>query len=162
MVKKCLPSMSLTNDYLVCKNQNAVDIIISIKPKYVEKILNKEKLYEFRKVIFKEKNIRNIFIYASSPIKKIVAICEFERVIEGTPQKIWEICREYAGITEEEFFSYFSNREKAYSIKLKNIKKLHNYFDPYQYLENFRPPQSFMYADIKFILSFKQSSYVLH
>jgi len=138
------------------------DVIISIKPRYVEKILNKEKIYEFRKIVFKENNIRNIYIYASSPIKKIVAICEFEKIIEGTPEEVWEVCKDYAGISEQEFFSYFNNREKAYSIKLKNIQKLESGFDPYKLIKNFRPPQSFMYADINFILSVRQSSYSLH
>lgn len=40
-----------------------------IKPKYVEKILNKQKLIEFRKQIWKE-NVNGFFIYCFAPIKK--------------------------------------------------------------------------------------------
>ena len=47
-----------------------MDVLISIKPKYVKKIISKEKKYEFRKNIFK-KNVDTIIIYTTSPEKKI-------------------------------------------------------------------------------------------
>ncbi len=49
-----------------------MNVIFSIKPKYVERILSGEKKYEFRKRIWK-KQVDRVFIYASSPVKKIVA-----------------------------------------------------------------------------------------
>lgn len=44
-------------------------ILLSIKPKYVKKILNKEKIFELRKNFPKE-NIDEIYIYSSYPEKK--------------------------------------------------------------------------------------------
>ena len=35
-----------------------MDVLLSIKPKYVDAILKGEKKYEFRKIIFKNKNIK--------------------------------------------------------------------------------------------------------
>jgi len=47
-----------------------MNVLLSIKPKYVEKIVNGEKQYEFRKRIFRNKNVRKAFIYSTSPTKK--------------------------------------------------------------------------------------------
>jgi predicted transcriptional regulator len=56
-------------------------ILLSIKPKYVEKILAGEKIYELRRVIPNE-NIDIIFIYSSNPIKKIVGYASIDCILE--------------------------------------------------------------------------------
>ena len=122
-------------------------VIISIKPKYVEKILNKQKLIEFRKQIWKE-NVSGFFIYCSAPIKKIVAYVEIERIDEDTPHNLWRKYKEIGGINEKEFFEYFKNKAKAYGILMKNVHLIEP-ICPYQKLNNFHPPQSFMYLPDK-------------
>lgn len=46
-------------------------ILLSINPEYVEKIFSGTKKYEYRKNIFKNKEVKTILIYSTSPIKKI-------------------------------------------------------------------------------------------
>lgn len=46
-----------------------MSVLLSIKPKYIEKIKKGVKLYEFRRVIFKQ-DISEIYVYATAPIKK--------------------------------------------------------------------------------------------
>ena len=48
-----------------------MNVLLSIRPKYVEEIIKGNKRYEFRKSIFK-KNVEEVWIYATSPTKKIV------------------------------------------------------------------------------------------
>ena len=48
-----------------------MELLLSIRPEFVEKIISHEKKYEFRKRIFR-KNVDKIFIYSSSPEKKII------------------------------------------------------------------------------------------
>ena len=48
------------------------DVLLSIKPKYVREILDGTKQYEFRKQIFRDRSRETVFIYSSSPEKKIV------------------------------------------------------------------------------------------
>lgn len=50
-----------------------MNLLISIKPEFVNKILAHEKLYEFRKSIFKQ-NVEKIFIYSSYPVKRLLVI----------------------------------------------------------------------------------------
>jgi predicted transcriptional regulator len=40
-----------------------MDVLLSVKPKFVEKIISGTKRYEFRKIIFKENEINRIYIY---------------------------------------------------------------------------------------------------
>ena len=60
-------------------------IILSIHPSHIEKILSGEKLYEYRKRI--PTDIRHIVVYATAPIKMIVALIEIDSILKGKNQK---------------------------------------------------------------------------
>ncbi len=121
-----------------------MSVLLSIKPKYATAIIEGVKRYEFRLVIFKRK-IPSIYIYATSPVNKIVGLFEIDKIIKEHPQEIWNMCHEYAGISESEFFNYFGSLPVAYAIKIKNPDRFDCEIDPYSYIENFRPPRSFCY-----------------
>ena len=89
-------------------------IILSIHPCHIEKIFSGEKIYEFRKII--PSDIQNIVVYATSPIKKIVAVLEVDKVLTDTPESIWKQTNKHSGITKDFFMSYFSGKEKANPI----------------------------------------------
>ena len=120
-------------------------VLLSIKPKYVEKILCGTKKYEFRKIIFKNEDIREIVIYSSSPMKKIVGTCAIGSVIEDRPSVLWEMLKEGSGLYEEEFFSYFDGKERGYAIEIEDINKFERPVDPWKFEADFIPPQSFQY-----------------
>ena len=119
-------------------------VLLSIKPEFVKKIFSGEKRYEFRKVIFKSKDIKTVVIYASSPISKIVGELTIETIIKDSPEMIWGQTKDYAGITEDFFKRYFKGKNKAYAIEIKRCIK---YQRPIELNEIGvkRAPQSFMY-----------------
>ena len=120
-----------------------VTILLSIKPKFVEKILNGEKCFEYRKRI-PEHSIDKLIIYSSSPVCKVVGEAEIEKILFDTPENIWHITKYQSGIGSEFFFEYFKDKKVAYAYKLKNIKK---YFPPRK-LSDYglkTAPQSFSY-----------------
>lgn len=122
-------------------------IILSIHPCHIEKIFSGEKLYEYRK--FVPSDIQNIVVYATTPIKKIVAIIEVDKVLTDTPKSIWMQTQKHSGITKEFFMSYFNGKEKANAIKFKTICKL----DVPKSLSCMgiqNAPQSFIYIDDAF------------
>ncbi|MDD8572078.1 ASCH domain-containing protein, partial [Escherichia coli] len=47
-------------------------VLLSIKPEYAESILSGKKKYEFRKNIFRNKNVDTIVIYATMPVGKVI------------------------------------------------------------------------------------------
>ena len=118
-------------------------ILLSINPEYVEQIINKEKIYEFRKIKCK-RNIDNIVIYSTAPVSKVVAEAEVVDVLEDIPENLWKKTKDFSGITQEFFMNYYKNREMAIAYKLGEIKK----YDIPKSLEDFGvkfAPQSFIY-----------------
>jgi len=60
-------------------------VLLSIKPKFADRIMAGSKKFEFRKVIFRQPAIDEIVIYSSSPVKKIVGTCTIQSVVEHDP-----------------------------------------------------------------------------
>lgn len=123
-----------------------MSVLLSIKPKYVEQIENGSKLYEFRRVIFKQ-DIDEIYVYATAPIKQIVGKICIDEIIEDTPKNLWGNFKQNAGINKKDFFEYFSGKEKGYAIKIKDFISFEKPIDPYQENPKFVPPQSYAYLD---------------
>ena len=123
-----------------------MSVLLSIKPKYVEQIENGSKLYEFRRVIFKQ-DIDEIYVYATAPIKQIVGKICIDEIIEDTPKNLWYSFKHSAGIDKKDFFEYFNGKEKGYAIKIKDFVSFNEPIDPYQKNPNFVPPQSYAYLD---------------
>ena len=122
-----------------------MDVLLSIKPKFAESIINGRKKYEFRKNAFSQKNIDRVYIYSTTPIKKIVGIVRINNIIEDTPSNLWQQLKDDAGISEEEFFDYFKNRVVGFAFEIVEVEKFDKPLDPKILFPNFVPPQSFYY-----------------
>ncbi|MDP3104625.1 MAG: ASCH domain-containing protein [Candidatus Methanoperedens sp.] len=127
-----------------------MNVLLSVKPKYAEKIIEGKKKYEFRRAIFKKQNIEKVYIYSSSPVSKIVAAFEIEKILKDSPEKIWTLCQKYAGISKKDFFDYFKNSEMAFAIEIGYVDSFKEHIDPFKIIENFKPPQSFYYLPSTF------------
>lgn len=121
-----------------------IDVLMSIKTKYVDEIKTGSKKYEFRKRIFK-KDVRNIYIYETYPVKKIVAYFEYEGFLCDTPLNIWGKCKNDSGIDKEPFLKYFGESSLAFAIKINNLKLIDPPLDPKSVFSEFTAPQSYMY-----------------
>jgi predicted transcriptional regulator len=124
-----------------------MDVLLSIKPKYVKSIIEGDKRYEFRKTIFKNREINRIFIYSSSPVKKIVGTFEIGRILEDHPNDLWDTVKEFAGIDNRDFFAYFEGKSQAFAIEIQNLQRFSDPIDPYETMPGFVPPQSYCYVD---------------
>lgn len=138
-------------------SQHKRKVLLSIKPEYVKEIINGNKIYEFRKIVFDDINIEKVFIYATSPVKKIVADFEVGEIIAGTPEEIWQKCHLYAGIEERAYRNYFVDREKAFAILIKKLNVYKSPIDPYRVFNKFHPPQSYMFFDNQLESSLRES-----
>jgi len=63
-----------------------------------------------------------VFIYSSSPQKKIVACFRVGKIVEGHPDYLWELFWDVSGLNEEEFFDYFSDRDTGYAIRIDDLE----------------------------------------
>ncbi len=122
------------------------NMLISIKPEHIEKIFNGSKKYEYRKIRCKQ-DIDKIIIYSTYPIMKVVGEAKVEKILEDSPDRIWEKTKKYSGIDLNFYQKYFKDRSKAIAYKLTNIKK----YDSPKELSSYgikAAPQSFVYIQI--------------
>lgn len=122
-----------------------MNLLISIKPEFVNKIITNEKLYEFRKSIFR-KNVDKVFIYSTYPVKKIVGYFEVGEIICKSPHELWNLFSEVSGISKKDFFKYYANSNEGFAIKIDNLHVFDEFIDMNEY-DNFKAPQSFCYVE---------------
>ena len=124
-------------------------IILSIKPYFSNEIYDGNKPLELRKKIGKNFVINNkIYIYSSSPEKKITGHAVIKKIDKMTVLQIKHNVIQLACITENDFNEYYKGHEYGFVVWLKNIVK---YKKPLALNDlkkvGFTPPQSFCYVN---------------
>jgi predicted transcriptional regulator len=121
-----------------------MQVLLSIKPEFTDKIFEGSKKYEYRRTIFRDKDIKKVVVYASSPVSKVIGEFEIEQVLFDGLNDLWNKTKNYSGISKKYFLNYFANTNKGYAIKVKNYFK---YKTPVclQSKYGVLPPQSFLY-----------------
>jgi len=120
-------------------------VLLSIKPEFALKIFDGSKRYEFRRSIFKNRDINKVIVYASSPVGKIMGEFEIEDILHDELPILWSKTKNHSGTNEEKFRNYFSNKSKGYAIQIKNAER----YDEPMLLDSLgvsSAPQSFMYV----------------
>ncbi len=72
---------------------------MSIKPEFAFKIFDGEKKFEFRKVIFKNPDIRTVVVYASSPVQQVIGEFEIDDFTDSGPPAVFSIGALSVGIS---------------------------------------------------------------
>ena len=122
-------------------------LLLSIKPEYVEKILQGEKKFEYRKRLAKE-DVSYIYVYSTAPSMKVVASVHIEGHLSDSPTALWEKTKAAAGISRAKFRDYFRGCKTAYAYKLGKVEV----FESPKNLSDFGvavAPQSFVYIKIE-------------
>ncbi|MEW8646721.1 MAG: ASCH domain-containing protein [Candidatus Thiodiazotropha endolucinida] len=122
------------------------DILISIRPNFVEKILDGKKTVELRTRRANLQPGTRMWIYSTLPQGEICAMAHVEFVHTDSPDSIWEQFRDEIGITEHEFWDYVGNRDSVSAIKLASVDPVESGVT-LQYIQKklgaFSPPQFF-------------------
>ena len=118
---------------------------MSINPKPTEEILLGKKKYEYRKVKTK-KEINKIIIYETTPIKLVVGEVEVLDVIYDDVNNVWNLTKDYSGISKEDYYNYYKSSKKAVAYKLGKVTK---YDKPLKLIDlNIKnAPQSYIYLN---------------
>ncbi|MBR2510558.1 MAG: ASCH domain-containing protein [Alphaproteobacteria bacterium] len=118
-------------------------MLLSINPEYVDKILAQTKKFEYRKTRCRA-NVDTIIIYSTYPVMRVVGEVKVLEIIEDTTSIVWQKTKANSGITKRFFDSYYKGRDKAVAYRLGKIKR---YKKP-MLLSEFGlscAPQSFVY-----------------
>ena len=124
-------------------------VLLSIKPEFVERIFSGDKQFEFRRRIFKNRNVKRVVIYATAPISKVVGEFEIEEIIETDVSRLWEKTKKYSGIPRKHFVSYFKGLDKGYALRIGKTTIYENPLELKNDLKINHPPQFFIYLDDK-------------
>lgn len=120
-------------------------LLLSINPEHVENILNETKKFEFRKIRCKC-SVDLLVIYCTAPVKMVVGEAHIVRIIENSPEKIWNETKDGAGISKGFFDKYYSGRSTAVAYELGDVTR---YSEP-KLISDYGlrcPPQSFSYVE---------------
>ena len=121
-------------------------LLLSIKPKYVENILQGTKKFEYRKRLAKE-DVSVIYIYSTAPSMKVVASVQMIGRLSASPTTLWERTKSAAGISRAEYREYFHGCKMAHTYALGKVEV----FESEKELSDFGidiAPQSFAYIEI--------------
>ena len=127
-------------------------LLLSLKPRFADLVFQGLKTAELRRRIARSAVNRDVFVYVSSPVRKLRGGFRVEHVWEGSPESVWEQVSEFAKVDKGDFDSYYAERPIAYALKIA---------DPWQYdrpvsldrlrmrLKDFVVPQSWRYARLE-------------
>ncbi len=119
-------------------------VLLSIKPEFVKKIFFKSKQYEFRKVLFK-REVETVVVYSTMPVGRIVGEFTIANIHSDKPDVIWELTKEYSGISYQYYNEYFMDRKLAHAIEIGKLIKYEVEINPFLKFPDFVAPQSFRY-----------------
>lgn len=122
-------------------------VLLSIKPEFAEKILDGEKRFEFRKVLFKNPDVKTVVIYATLPVGKVLGEFDIDAIISAKPKRLWSLTSQFAGIPYRYFNEYFAGRDIGHAIKVQRVRRYKKPLNLNQVLISGIAPQSFCYLD---------------
>src|SRR6476469_11158549 len=124
-------------------------LLLSIRPEYANKIFDRTKTVELRRVRPRLLNKGDlVVIYDSSPEKAVLGSFKVDNIVEKPIADLWEEVEKIAGISHENFYDYYKGVKIGVGIFLKDI---HRFSQPVELhrlrnnLPNLKPPQSFRY-----------------
>lgn len=121
-----------------------MNIILSIKPKYAQMILNGTKTVEFRRVFPSMQHVDKVIIYESAPTKMIVGEFKIEDIKTQLPYITWGEFGSYSGIDYNEYSEYVKGSMYCHAILIKDVIR----YDTPKPLSDFgltRPPQNYRF-----------------
>ena len=122
-------------------------VLLSVKPRFAEAILAGEKVFEFRRALFRRDDIKTVVLYASSPTCKVVGEFTIDEILTLGLDALWRSTRSGGAIDREYFDQYFEGRSAGHALKVKNARRYRSPLCLRRDLGISHPPQSFCYID---------------
>jgi predicted transcriptional regulator len=123
-------------------------ILLSVQPKYVEKILAGEKKVELRRIRPRLQKGDLVIIYASSPVMAVLGSFMVDHVVTRHPSELWPAVEHFACISRKEFDTYYKGSRLAVAIfflKAQPVNKPLRLGEIRERWPEFHPPQGYRY-----------------
>ena len=105
---------------------NMQPLLFSLKPHYADLVFDGLKTAELRRRIIPYIENRCVFIYVSSPIRRLRGGFRVGQVWRGSPEEIWDQVSAFAGIGKQDFDAYYAGRKIAYALSIMNVWEYKN------------------------------------
>lgn len=118
-------------------------LLLSIRPEYIEHIIDGTKGFEYRRQIA-ARSVNSILLYATFPVQQIVGEVEVTGTKSASPTALWEQTKKAAGISRKKYREYFRGYKVAHAYVLGKVQK----FETPKSISEFgisHAPQSFAY-----------------
>lgn len=122
-------------------------ILISIRQKYVECIINGEKRAEIRRIF--PDGVSRVYVYVPTPKRHVIGFFEVKEVHRLPVAQLWEQAGRISALSQDYFFAYLSGKEVGASIHFDEFTVLPHSIplaELRRHFPKFHPPQSFMYV----------------
>ncbi len=96
-------------------------LLISLKPNYADLLFKGLKKAELRRRDLSRMKGRDVFVYVTSPVMQLRGGFRVGDVFIGTPNEIWDIVSEEAGVDKPEFDAYYAGRKVACALKVSDV-----------------------------------------
>ena len=124
-------------------------VLVSIRPRYVSRILAGHKTVELRRR-FPEAAIigARALIYSSSPVSAVVGCARIKHVLKLPVSEIWKEHGAEACVSKQEFDAYFAGLRFGFAIFFDCVQELRKHIKANDLEAQFRivPPQSYRYV----------------
>lgn len=101
-----------------------MNVILSIKPRFIEMILQGNKLFELRRVVAKNLDPGDRVLMYETGTGKVTGLFEVEDVLRQRPVTVlYAETGLKTGLMDDEFFKYFTGVEYGNAIKTKNPRR---------------------------------------
>ncbi|QCC84674.1 ASCH domain-containing protein [Desulfovibrio desulfuricans] len=122
-------------------------ILISIRQKYVESIINGKKRAEIRRMF--PDGVSRVYVYVPTPKRHVIGFFEVKEVHRLPVAQLWKQVGRISALSQDYFFAYLSGKEVGTSIYFDEFTVLPHstpLAELRQRFPKFHPPQSFMYV----------------
>jgi predicted transcriptional regulator len=122
--------------------------VLSIRPTYIERILDGRKTIELRRRFPTEIGAAAlVLLYSTSPVQAIVGSARLTAVSQRSLRALWREFGTEAAVTRSEFDAYFSGAGQGCALRLTDV---HEFESPIHLTDlarefEFSPPQSYCY-----------------
>jgi len=123
-------------------------ILLSMRPRYAERVFARTKQVEIRKKFSRRWQGRQAVVYGTQPLGALMGEVTMSEITVGPPTEIWERYGSRVGCTYEELRDYVGSSAEVYAIELANANP---YTAPvgiaqisHLINEDLHPPQSFL------------------
>ena len=99
-------------------------VIMSLKPEYGKLVFSGSKTVELRNRVVRIEPGTTIWIYFTTPERKIVGVVDVRSVVYGSPPEIWRRYHKRMCIDQVRFEEYVGDRARVTALVLKDVRRL--------------------------------------